>query len=375
MMIPVRIHPFFWLLAGIIGWLSTYNIVGTVIWMVIIFVSVLVHEYGHAITAVYFGQNPIINLVGFGGLTRREGGKLKLWQEFIIVMNGPIFGLILCLGALLLNQFIAGRLGSLTTYTLTVTAYINLFWTIVNLLPVLPLDGGRLFKIVLQGMFGFKGVKIATFLSLALCGLLGLSLFAFGLMLPGILFMFLTFENYRGWAALRSMTEVDQDEGLWQQIKAADMAVHLGKHDEGWEILETVREKAGGGVLSITATQMMANILVIKKQYQDAYAMVLPILDKMTPEFLSTAHQLAYKAGDVDRAIELGKNAYQESPTPEIAAVNALCHAHKNEVEPTVGWLKTAYNQGYPSFPTLLEREEFNSLRSQPKFQELLSLK
>jgi len=374
MMIPVNIHPFFWLLAAVIGWLSTFNVIGTLIWMVIIFVSVLVHEYGHAITAVYFGQKPVINLVGFGGITRREGNKLKLWQEFIIVMNGPIFGLLLCLAAIMLNQAIAGKLGSMTTYALTITAYINLFWTIVNLLPVLPLDGGRLFKIVLQGMFGFRGVKIATFMSLVLCGFIGLSLFAYGLMLPGALFLMLTFENYRGWTALRAMSEIDQDQSLWQQIKVADMAVQSGNHDEGWEILDRIRKDSGNGVLSVTATQMMANILVIKKQYNKAFDIILPIIDKITPEFLSTAHQLAYKAGKVDKAIEIGNTAYQETPTPEIAAVNALCHALKKEIQPTVGWLKTAHNEGYPDLQNFLKRSEFDEMRKDPKFQELQSL-
>ena len=39
------------------------------IWVFVIFISILVHEFGHALTACYFGQKPRIELVAFGGLT------------------------------------------------------------------------------------------------------------------------------------------------------------------------------------------------------------------------------------------------------------------------------------------------------------------
>src|SRR4051812_20886609 len=98
--IPISIYPFFWLLAVGIGWINTFNILGTSIWIGIIFVSVLVHEYGHALTAIFFGQKAQIDLVAMGGITQRHGSKLKLWQDFIIVLNGPLAGL--CLGLLAL---------------------------------------------------------------------------------------------------------------------------------------------------------------------------------------------------------------------------------------------------------------------------------
>ena len=47
--IPIAIYPFFWILAAAIGWLNTFNFPGTLIWMVIIVGSVLVHEFGHVL--------------------------------------------------------------------------------------------------------------------------------------------------------------------------------------------------------------------------------------------------------------------------------------------------------------------------------------
>ncbi len=91
--IPINIHAFFWVLILMIGWLNSGSIPGTAIWAAVILVSVLIHEYGHAITAVAFGQIAEINLVGLGGITRRSGGgDLPRWRDFLIVLNGPLAG-------------------------------------------------------------------------------------------------------------------------------------------------------------------------------------------------------------------------------------------------------------------------------------------
>ena len=82
-------------MAALIGWLNTQTIQGALEWTVMIFVSVLFHEFGHALTAVSFGQIARIDLLGFGGLTQRHGPKLNLWKEFLIVLNGPCAGLLL----------------------------------------------------------------------------------------------------------------------------------------------------------------------------------------------------------------------------------------------------------------------------------------
>ena len=93
--IPVAIHPLFWLLATVIGWIYSQSLPGVLIWIGIIFFSVLIHEFGHALTAVAFRQRAQIQLVALGGLTSFEGPKLRFWQQFLITFNGPLFGFFL----------------------------------------------------------------------------------------------------------------------------------------------------------------------------------------------------------------------------------------------------------------------------------------
>lgn len=371
MSIPIRIHPLFWGLAALIGWISTFNLTLTVVWMVIILVSVLVHEYGHALTAVYFGQKAEINLMAFGGLTKRTGAKLKLWQEFVIVMNGPLFGFILCFAAYILFLKTGNAYGHLTSYTLYITAAINLFWTIVNLLPVQPLDGGRLLRIVLEGIFGFQGVKFSILLSVVLCAVIGLAFFAYGFMIGGALFFLLTFENFRAWKTMRAMTEQDQDVVLWQQLNVAEVAMKSGNHEQAWAILQNLKHRVEDGVLKNLTAQMMSSILFAQEQYREAYEMISPIMKKLTPDFMHEAQQIAYKSGHFDDAVVFGNNAYQEQPSYDIAITNAYCFAKKGEVIPAIGWLQRAQNDGIPDFHNILQKEIFDSIRDAPEFKKL----
>ncbi|MGK3945536.1 hypothetical protein ABK046_45240, partial [Streptomyces caeruleatus] len=84
--IPIVIHPIFWLIVAFIGWLNAQSFVGTLIWVGVILFSLLVHEFGHSLTAKAFGQTVQIELVAMGGVTFHEGKKLKKWQDFLIVL-------------------------------------------------------------------------------------------------------------------------------------------------------------------------------------------------------------------------------------------------------------------------------------------------
>lgn len=371
MSIPIRIHPFFWILAALIGWLSTFDVLQTLIWMVIVFISVLIHEYGHALTALFFGQKSVINLVGFGGLTERTGPKLKPWQEFVIVLNGPLAGFLLFLCSDFLFMYVRDSWGEMTSYALGITAYVNLFWTIINLLPVQPLDGGKLLRILLEKLFGFKGVRFSVLSSMLLCALLGIGFFAYGLMLPGAIFFILTFENFRTWNMMRTMTEKDQDTSLWQQLYLAETAVRLNNSDEALRILDNLSRSATSGAIQIATIQLKAQILFQKHLYKEAYSLIKPVLNRISPEFRRIAHQLAFHAGETFEAIELGKKAYQDSPHYEIALVNAMCHALNREVAPAVGWLQRALDDGAPNFREILRKHEFDSIRNDPQFRSL----
>jgi Zn-dependent protease len=119
---------------------------------VLLYLSVLVHEASHAYVARRFGL-PVnhITLQFFGGTTSIDGEPDHPRQEFWVSVVGPLSSLGVALVAFVLYL---GAPGGLIGLALSGLAWTNLFVGIVNLVPGLPLDGGRILKSVVWGATG-----------------------------------------------------------------------------------------------------------------------------------------------------------------------------------------------------------------------------
>src|SRR5207249_1472808 len=93
--IPVRVHPLFWLVAAMLGWRDN-NMVAVLIWMACVFISILVHEYGHGLVAQAFGSPASIVLWAGGGLCYSQADRQTPRQRLAVVVSGPGAGFILC---------------------------------------------------------------------------------------------------------------------------------------------------------------------------------------------------------------------------------------------------------------------------------------
>lgn len=369
--IPIRIYPFFWLLICLIGWLSSYTVTGTLIWAVVIFFSVLIHEYGHALTAIAFGQTAHIELVGLGGVTVRHGPRQKLWKEFIIVLNGPLAGFMIYVIASQFRYVLEGDAPDLLKYTIFITMIANLFWTIVNLLPIHPLDGGKLLSIILESIFGMAGVRAALLISSVLAIAVSVYFFLNQSLLGGALFVMLAFESYRAWQGSGQLSAQDDNEELQKALKEAETSLRSGEEEKAQHQLEQLRDKTKEGMIYLAATELLAKLYAKQGHTKEAYELLKPLDDALSPESLKLLHQLAYKNGHLKEAIELGDRAYQVYPGYETALTNAFSYALLGEVKPAVGWLKRAIGDGLPNLKAHLKRPEFDNIRSLPLFREL----
>jgi stage IV sporulation protein FB len=184
--VDVRVHPLFWVMGAFIsyGMYQRYGFVYLLAGVVCVFVSVLLHEFGHVLMGQVFGRRGHIVLHGFGGLAIGSSDVPRRWQRLLVLAAGPGIQLLLLLGVwvtqmLLVSQVKDGRLPP-ETYKQWFPVYkmlfwINLFWPLLNLLPIWPLDGGQMSREVCEGASPRNGTVIALTLSMALAGLLALN--------------------------------------------------------------------------------------------------------------------------------------------------------------------------------------------------------
>lgn len=122
-----------------------------VAWILIVFVSILIHEFGHAFTARSLGAEVAIELNGIGGLTRWSvpatdfGPGRRALVAFSGSAVGVVFGVIVWAVA---AQF--GPYSGLTAFVISRLIFVNVFWGLLNWLPIRPLDGGHLFEALLE---------------------------------------------------------------------------------------------------------------------------------------------------------------------------------------------------------------------------------
>ena len=179
---PVAIHPSFFIIAAFIGLGSPELSLGVVaVFTVIVLVSVLAHELGHAFAARGFGAEPTIDLYIFGGVTafvppQSMGRVRSIW----VTLAGPLAGF--ALGGFVLS--VAGAFGvdnpslriyrdsSVAEYAVSIVIYVNIIWGFANLLPILPLDGGNILRNLLPGTPEQRarvGAVISLVIAVGLC--------------------------------------------------------------------------------------------------------------------------------------------------------------------------------------------------------------
>ncbi len=223
---PVRVHPLFWLIAVLLGY-SSGNILQILIWVLVVFVSILIHELGHALAFRRYGLSSQIVLHFAGGLTIPES---TLWgsrwanvalgpnQNIFISLAGPgagfLFAALVIVAVVLVGgSIITTRLlgfipfpgfavlpfgGNLLSLFVTSLLWVNLFWGIINLLPVYPLDGGNVARNTLLQVDPVDGVRKSLWLSVIAGVLIALVAFFFLRSLyMAVLFGFLAFQSYQ----------------------------------------------------------------------------------------------------------------------------------------------------------------------------------
>ena len=165
---PVSVYPWFFLSAILLGAGNGFGW-QMLAWIVVVFVSVLGHELGHAVVGRLLGGRPEIRLEAFGGVTfpqlpKRPGPA----RQFILSFAGPVAGLFLGALAYGLARAIPAEPESITAWMMERFIAVSVVWAIFNLLPILPLDGGQMLLALIEGVRRRPSVALASWISVGI---------------------------------------------------------------------------------------------------------------------------------------------------------------------------------------------------------------
>ncbi len=173
--IDVYIHATFLLLIGFYGvtyWINgggARAMIEGVTLILALFGCVLLHEYGHALTARRYGiPTRDITLYPIGGVARLERMPEKPRQELWVALAGPAVNVVIAAGLgiwlLLTNTFVpVTELGMKTGSFLERLMMVNISLVVFNLIPAFPMDGGRVLRALLATRMDYvRATKIAA---------------------------------------------------------------------------------------------------------------------------------------------------------------------------------------------------------------------
>ncbi len=185
--IGVFIHATFLLIIAWVGftnWQQTRTLAGTlegILFTLVLFSTVVLHEFGHSLTARHYGiKTRDITLYPIGGVARLERMPEKPAQEFWVAIAGPAVNI--GIAAMLFTwQTVAAPLAALTGFSLTGGQFVeqlitvNIFLALFNLIPAFPMDGGRVLRSLLAMRLEYpRATQIAAYIGQGMAVLFGI---------------------------------------------------------------------------------------------------------------------------------------------------------------------------------------------------------
>ena len=211
--IPVRVHPIFWITSVFLAWVPE-QLDRVFVRVLCVFVSILVHELGHAVVTRSFGWYPEIVLYILGGYATTT--RHTAWKDIAVSAAGPAAGFLLFFAIWFPVRFrLFGPLpqSELILDALGFSLFINLAWNVMNLMPVLPLDGGHISRSFCEWISPRRGRQTSLLISLVSAGAITLwsvramnrheGVLGLEPMFLALMFGYLGFQSYQQYQAAR----------------------------------------------------------------------------------------------------------------------------------------------------------------------------
>ncbi len=422
--VPVTIHWTFLLIIGLFG-LDLGGPARIVVWIAIATAAVMLHEFGHAIVGRRAGLTPRIDLAGMGGLTswdrhdHADRARGRGWS-IAISLAGPGFGFVGGFLVLLMTDTTCcwvSTSGTLFEFALSVWVFACFAWGVLNLMPIMPLDGGQALRELLPGS-PVERYQRAAIIGVAVAGLGAAWALVNNQTYLALLSGYFAYTNFtifqqtrRQPAAVAGSTVAPAD-GPVAPVSGASATLGTlareGRHEEAWLFVidprrtdplppehiawaahqaithVPARRSVSPGVLRTwqgrwdddgDGASVLALLLAFSNRHADALALAEQV--QLSPEILEATQVAIHADGDHELAARFGVKALQalggRAPTPAsvrvapVLSYNTACSlARVGRDADALEALTHARRLGFSDLQSLREDPDLATLRTHP---------
>jgi Zn-dependent protease len=204
------------------------------------------HELGHALVGRAFGRQPRIELVALGGLTWWEQREpMSPGRSLLVSAAGPAVGIFIGTLAFVLMDVLRLPDPSLSRYAFRSLIWVNLGWGVLNLLPVLPLDGGNIVASIMEFFAPSRGRLFACYVSFGVIGLLFAVTVTFQQYPMTILLFLLGFSTYQAFRIERQrLSSKPEEKG--PELSSVQQAFDALERGDGQALIRIASELVTG---------------------------------------------------------------------------------------------------------------------------------
>ena len=373
--IPFIIHPLafavlFFIIALIIFPISLklesfYQILAM---YVVSVVSILFHELGHSGVAYLFGANPVITVSPLFAATIYSPSQLSSWKQILITLAGPMVSVAIF--------FVSGFLFLNVSNSMLFASFyfVNLIY-MTSLIPMLPMDGGHLVRILLEKSFGSKGLRATFAISIFVaCAILFLifvtarNLFSTPYLIAIIYLSIFAIQNVQLLISSKQLHDSDRSEENKALLLKAEIYMQQGDVGGAKAALEEMLQRCKEGQLHIIATEYLAIIAYDEKQVDQAYKLLISLNDSISDNSANILHTIASDRKDYSTVRRLSARCFKNTPSEIIALNNARAFGANNEPEKAGGWLHRACKFNNIKLEDIIKEEEFSKVKENAEF-------
>lgn len=279
--IPVRIQPSFFVIAVLLVAMSGADLRTIASWAAIVLVSVMLHELGHAAMGLAFGLSPSIELHTMGGTTSWSGGPVMSPARLIAIsLAGPFAGFLVAAivrYAVGPGVFPPTPLGAFVYENLI---FVNFGWGVLNLLPMLPLDGGNVMTQLLNALTGGRGERPARVVSIVVASLAVAVALLFQYWWGGLLAASFIASNVRG---LRDATARAHDAPMLPVLEQAYAALNAKDASRVLALARPIALSSRTAPVRAEALQLVAFGFLLEGRVADADAAIAALPQGFKP--------------------------------------------------------------------------------------------